>query len=288
VQWRARQEEGVSTQRLTSLTELFEIPHLTNGSAYGKSASLTSSSADVHTPMHKQPLVQTPTISELWRPCLKRDCIANKTCEMLVIQPADCLLVCLNTNSIAVVASTRLSCGFIGVAEIASVHATLWFPRNKYLLVPSHISTPDHQDITLSQRGPLPLQGLRNLFNRNLVPRHWIRRLAILLLVPPHPIAQHTSSDNTTLLAPVVRSIRVGRTRLLVRQTIVIHLTRLVSEVLQTIPLRASLCIDVHFVVHCAKIAERAKVNLFLVEFLAIESGKLDIVQFPVELDTLS
>jgi hypothetical protein len=115
----------MSTQRLTSLTELFEIPHLTNGSAYGMSASLTSSGANIHTPMHKQPLVQTPTISELWRPCLKRDGVANKTCEMLVIQPADRLLVCLNANSNAVVASTRLSCGFIGVTGIASVHLPL-------------------------------------------------------------------------------------------------------------------------------------------------------------------
>jgi hypothetical protein len=39
MQRRARQEESVSTQRLTPLTELFEIPHLTNRSAYCVSAS---------------------------------------------------------------------------------------------------------------------------------------------------------------------------------------------------------------------------------------------------------
>jgi hypothetical protein len=65
---------------------------------------VTSSGTDIHTPMHKQPLVQTPTICELRRPCFKCHSISNKTCEVLIIQPADRLLVCLNTNSNAIVA----------------------------------------------------------------------------------------------------------------------------------------------------------------------------------------
>jgi hypothetical protein len=85
------------------------------------SASLTSSSSNIHTPMHEQPLVQTPTISELRRPRLKCNGVANKTCKVLVIQPANRLFVGLDTNGNAIIASTRLSCRFIRVAESASV-----------------------------------------------------------------------------------------------------------------------------------------------------------------------
>lgn len=102
----------------------------------------------------------------------------------------------------------------------------------KYLLMPPHITTPNHQNIPLSQRRTLPLQRLFQLLHRNLMPRHWTWRLAILLLIPPQPIAQHAPAHDPTLLAPIVRAVRMRRARLLVRKSVVVTPAGLVGKVL--------------------------------------------------------
>lgn len=66
-----------------------------------------------------------------------------------------------------------------------SVLLDTWGCLGGVLLVPSHISTSDHQNVALPQRRALPLQSLRNLLDRDLMPRDWTRRLSILFLVPP-------------------------------------------------------------------------------------------------------
>jgi hypothetical protein len=134
--------------------------------------------------------MQTPTIRELGRPRFKGNRISNKRREMLFVQPADRLFIRLNTNRDAVVTSTRLALCFARVAgNSVSTRTNLRTEKTDCSLVPSHVSTPDHQNVTLSQRSPLPLQRLGNLFNWNFMPRHRTRRLAILLLVPPYPVA---------------------------------------------------------------------------------------------------
>jgi hypothetical protein len=73
----------------------------------------------IRTPMHKQPLVQTPPVRKLRRPRLERNSIANKAREMIIVQPADRLFVRLHANSDAVVACARLP---LGLARSAGYH----------------------------------------------------------------------------------------------------------------------------------------------------------------------
>ena len=71
-------------------------------------------------------------------------------------------------------------------------------------------------------------------------------------------------------------------------QAIVILLARLVGEVLQAVPLRAGLRVDVHFVIHGCPICEVGEVDFLLVELLAAEAGELHVVQRPVKLHVLA
>lgn len=59
-------------------------------------------------------------------------------------------------------------------------------------------------------------------------------------------------------------------------------------KVLQRIPLRACLCVDVEFIIVCAEGGEGGEVDLFLGKGLAVEARELDVVEFPVELDGLA
>jgi hypothetical protein len=148
--------------------------------------------------------------------------------------------------------------------------------------VPPHIPTPNHQDIALPERRPLPLQRLLNLLNRNFMPTHRARSRSLLLLIPSQPVTQHTASHNPALLAPVVRAVRISSARLFVCESVVVLLTRLVRKVLQAIPLRSGLRVNVHLVIHSAEVGEVTEVDLLLVELFAIETGELHVVKFPV------
>ena len=155
--------------------------------------------------------------------------------------------------------------------------------------MPLHITAPYHQDITLLQLRPLPLQSLLNLHDWYLMPRHSRRCLLLFdFSVPRQPIAQYSSPNNTTPLTPVVRSIRVRVRSFFVREAVVVRAAGLVGKVLETVPLRARLRIDVHLIVHSLPLCEVGEVDLLLVELLAVEAGELYIVERPVELDVLA
>jgi hypothetical protein len=112
--------------------------------------------------------------------------------------------------------------------------------------------------------------------------------LALLLLIPTKPVTKHTSSNDTTSFAPLMRTVRDTVSCLFMREAIVVHAARLVREVLQTIPLRSSLSVDVKFVIVGTEIGKVCKVDLLLLELFAIESGELNVVELPVKLDVLS
>lgn len=85
-----------------------------------------------------------------------------------------------------------------------------------------------------------------------------------------------------------MRPIRIRCPRLFMRQPIIVLLACLVGEMLQAIPLRARLRVDVHFIVHGAELAKVSKINLLLCELFSVEAGELDVVKRPVELDALA
>jgi hypothetical protein len=122
---------------------------------------------------------------------------------------------------------------------------------------------------------------------------HESSQLLHVLVVPyflyvPNPIAQHASAHNSASFTPVVCSISVRMRCFFVSQAIVILLTGLVGKVLQAVPLRAGLRVDVHFIVHGCPVCEVGKVDFLLVELLAAEAGELHVVQRPVELHVLA
>lgn len=114
------------------------------------------------------------------------------------------------------------------------------------------------------------------------------RRLSILMFVPPQPIDKYTSADNSATLAPVVDSVCIALQSLLMSQTVVVFLGRLVSKVLEGIPLTARLRIDVELIVHAGESKRLFEVDLGLFEVLATEAGELHIVEGPVELDVFT
>ena len=105
MQWRARKEEGVSLHALALFAQLLEIPHLANR----------------HTPVHKNPLVQTPSICEFRWPRLKSHSVANKCCKVLIIEPSYRVLISLDADGDAVVTGAGLALFFVRiVAAIVS------------------------------------------------------------------------------------------------------------------------------------------------------------------------
>lgn len=249
-----REEEGIAICALALLTELLEVPHLTNG----------------HSPMDQDPFVQTPSICELGRPCLERNGVANQSREVLVIQPSNRVLVGLDTDGNTVVTSARFAFLFVCI------------------VVPPNVPTANHEDVSLLQGRSLPLQRLFNLHNRNLMPRHSRWCLPVLFLIPPHPITQNSSPYDATPLTPVMRSISVRLRGFRVRQPVIVCAAGLVGEMLETVPLRTGLCVDVHLVVHSLPVREVREVDLLLMELFAAEARELHVVKRPVELNVLA
>jgi hypothetical protein len=105
MQWRTCHEESVSLHALTLLSKSLKIPHLANR----------------HAPVDQQPLMQAPAISELWWPGLKGDSVTDKTCKMMVIQPANRVLVGLDAYSDTVIPRAGFSFRFVCLAVNLSV-----------------------------------------------------------------------------------------------------------------------------------------------------------------------
>lgn len=101
------QEESPPTFFLTHLAQSLEIPHLTNR----------------RSPFRQQPLVQAPTSLHWWRPGLKSNGISHHRREVLVVQPADCGLVVLQSDGRAVLLRTVLSLFWWSVVVPADVAA---------------------------------------------------------------------------------------------------------------------------------------------------------------------
>lgn len=101
------QEERPPTFLLTDLAEGFQIPHLTNRS----------------TPLGQKPLVQTPTSLHWWRPRFERHSISCYSGEVMVVKPADCGLVILQSNGAAVRLCAVLALFRRGVVVPADVSA---------------------------------------------------------------------------------------------------------------------------------------------------------------------
>jgi hypothetical protein len=154
--------------------------------------------------------------------------------------------------------------------------------------MPSHIATPYHQNIPLLNLRPLPFQRLLYLFNRNLMPAHRTWRFPILLFIPPQPVAKHASSNYSTPLAPVMRSVGNRLRRLFMRKPVPVCLSSLMRKVLQAVPLRTSLGVDMQLIVVRAYFGKLFEVDLFLFERFAGKARELYVMQFPVELDVLA
>jgi hypothetical protein len=87
----------------------------------------------------------------------------------MTIQPADGILVSLDTYGDTVVPRAGLPFRFACIA----VRMSVCFAGEMLCvisLVPSNISTPNHQDVALLQCRSLPLERLFNFHDRNLVP----------------------------------------------------------------------------------------------------------------------
>lgn len=83
-------------------------------------------------------------------------------------------------------------------------------------------------------------------------------------------------------------AVRISPSRFLMRQTIVVPRRRLMRKVLQAIPLRPRLCVDVDLVIHGLEAQRRIQVNLLLCELFAAEARELDVVEGPVELEVFA
>ena len=95
--------------------------------------------------------METPSIRELRRPRLECHRIPNKSCEMLIVEPSSRLLISLDSNSNAVIASAGLAVCFVRV------------------VMPSDVSASDHEDVSLLERCPLPFQRLLNFVDWNFM-----------------------------------------------------------------------------------------------------------------------
>lgn len=105
--------------------------------------------------------------------------------------------------------------------------------------------------------------------------------------LPTQPVNQDSSSDNTTSLTPIVDAVLNRLRSLFVREAIVVHPRLLVRKVLQAIPLRARLRVDVHLVVQSRE-AKPGQIHDLLLESLPTETGELHVLQPPVKLDVLA
>jgi hypothetical protein len=90
----------------------------------------------------------------------------------MIIQPADCSLVVLQPNGLAV-----LLCSVLALFRMSVV-------------VPTDIAATDAKDVTLPQRSSLPLQAFFDLRYWDLVATDRRRRVTVLLLVPEHAVSK--------------------------------------------------------------------------------------------------
>jgi hypothetical protein len=160
--------------------------------------------------------------------------------------------------------------------------------RGGYLLMPSHVTTSNHQHISHLQLRSLPRQTLLHLFYLNLMPRNWTRRLPLRFLIPPQPITQYAPPHYPTSLAPIMYSIPLTLPSLVVREAIVVHFTCLMCEMFQAVPLRTGLRVDADFVVHGAERREVGEIDSLLGEGFAAEPWELHVVERPVKLNVLA
>jgi hypothetical protein len=75
-----------------------------------------------------------------------------------------------------------------------------------------------------------------------------------------------------------VGAVSVVLCRFGVSEAVVVRAAGLMREMLQTVPLRARLSIDVDLVIHCLPVREVREVDLLLVKLLAAEARELNIV----------
>ena len=60
------------------------------------------------------------------------------------------------------------------------------------------------------------------------------------------------------------------------------------GKVLQAVPLRTGLCVDVDLIVHGTKFRKFLEIDLLLMELLAAETWELNIMQRPIQLDAFA
>jgi hypothetical protein len=107
------------------------------------------------------------------------------------------------------------------------------------------------------------------------------------MLLPAQPIDQDAPSDDTASLAPVVDAV-LGRSRsLFVREPVIVHPRLLMRKMLQAIPLRPALRVDIHLIIQRRE-PESGKIHNLLLKRLPAKPGELHILQPPIELDVLA
>lgn len=173
---------------------------------------------------------------------------------MVIVQPADRRFIVLQPDGFAVLLRPVLALLGRGV------------------IVPAHIAGSYDQNVAWAWSCSLPFEAGFDLGYRNLVARDcrgWVTvfllvlcdtRLVTLMLnvrlsprYPAKPVDQNTSSDDASSFTPVMNAIP-GRLRgFVVREAIVIHSRFLVREVLQTVPLRTGLSIDIDLIVQSSE-----------------------------------
>ena len=194
VEWRAGHKERPPTMSLTFRSQCLQIPHLPQRSP----------------PPNKRPLMKHKVIAWHRWPCLERNCISDMGSKMLVVQPVNHLLIGLDTNSLGIVASARLSLARSGPVVL------------------SDVAGPDHQNVSLPGCSSLVFQSSLEIGQCDFVTCPCIGNLIIALLIVPdlvvasashfdkklictHHVYQKTSTDNTTSLAPICsRNVSYG------------------------------------------------------------------------------
>lgn len=147
-QWRTRQEEVPPPFPLTYRTQPLQIPKLPNR----------------RPPLHQQPLVQRPTLTQPRRPGLKSKRVPGHRREMPVVQPSHARFVGLHPDHLG------LSGDGLAVVEVAPETAA------------------DDQDVPGVRECALVFQGLFDLGDGDLVALYGLAGGAAGFLVPARPV----------------------------------------------------------------------------------------------------
>jgi hypothetical protein len=105
--------------------------------------------------------------------------------------------------------------------------------------------------------------------------------------IPAQPIDQDTSANDTAAFAPIMDAVLGTRGSLLMGKAIVVHPRLLMCKVLQAIPLRSALSVNIDLVVQRRE-PKPSKVHNLLLESLSPKARELHILQPPVELHVLA